>query len=177
MSLILKRAGIDTHSKYAAIESVSTLGFTGEDIHELICELLDVKEIDIPERELKHTLLYLIDQIFSDDDKDLDLVLAHEKAQALLKKWPQILSEDTEEDIVNEFGIVIGKKSKAKKGPRKGYKKDMAIRLYKLHKDDMDSGVLTKTGMVDIFLEKIEGMTKQVAQSYLSFITNGKWEI
>lgn len=174
----LQYRGIEVHNKYVAIESASKLNISADGYREVIREMLDLKPDDVSgvgDQEARRTLSYLLEQAF-DPMADMDLETAQIKALDHIKKFPYSLAKsdptlDKDGNLiaveVNEDGVALNAKGK----PKKGYKKEMALRLWREHKDT----VKNRQAWIALFVENIPGMVAGTASTYIHCIENGKW--
>ena len=167
--------GIDMHNIHNAIQTASEMDFSPNRARDLLTKALNVdsKVVNdlVGDDEANFTLRYAINQYF-EPLTTMELIPAHQRALKLLKRFPiverdSINEDETTPNKINDDGVKLGKTGK----PRKGYKKEMALSLYRENKDT----IVKRADWVVLFVENISGMNKAVANTYIHNIETKKW--
>ncbi len=175
----LEQLFINTRSKHFAIKDIKAKGWTPSRIREILTDLSGKPAAHIEDIEAEKTLMYLVAQIL-DPMADIDLDNAHFSTLELFEKYPYLRAEEDDdldadgnlrEVKYNEDGVRIGKDGK----PRKGYKKEMALELWRTNPNDLKRGGDDRKGWVDLFVEQISDMGRSVANTYVLNLESGKW--
>lgn len=171
---LLEGYGINMHNEYVAARSISILDLSPEQCRAIVGEMLSGGDTSmIGDAEMQKTFQYLVNQYFDATYPVFDLSVAHERAITLIKRFPHILvkAQTRFDEETGEF-ITIEKKTN-NGSPRKGYKKEMALSLYRENKET----ITERKDWVKLFMKKITGMSKGVAHAYLHNIENKKWAV
>ncbi len=174
----LESYGIDMYSVHTAVETIGIKSFSPSKCREILQAVLEIDSTEgVSDDESKLVLKYVIGQYF-DADVTLDLENAIKSARSLIKRFPSAITKavnklDADGNIVpielNDDGVAVGNTGK----PRKGYKKDMALELYRENQKE----ITERSDWIELFVKEISGMTKAVANTYIHNIESGKWEI
>jgi len=165
---VLKDLGIDVYSLPKAIESVEFLEYSDLRFKEVIAQMLDidVSKVDILDKEAKPTFKYLIVDVFGSDTPTLES--ANARAKKFLIRYPFALVNTHHADE-HSSNIAPAKPHNGK--PRKGYKKEMAIKLWR----DNQENYSTRREWIDFFCANIENLSESVASTYHHNLNKGHW--
>lgn len=160
--------GIPTRSAAAAIQHMRDGGWmekTTEDYRYLIADVTSSEPPTEDENELNYTFRYVVQEALQNREmrgKEL-VALAYEKAKAFLAANAYVLAKP-EADATPKLDAAGNVK------PKKGAKKEMALRVYNEQIKDVDG--MTRKRAIEILMEEV-GMTAGGASTYYANLKKG----
>lgn len=160
----LKELNIDTTNKFTAIESAGALEFDENTYRRIIGDLTGSKEVNVGDDEAKHTFLYLVEQVVT--DTEIDLNTAQSKALKLIKRYPHLLIKP------EHTSYYVPKKTIDATGApvqKKGAKKQKALALWRSNEFS------TRKEWIEFLMAEVP-LSKAAASTYYHNMKTGIWK-